>query len=152
MGMNPKNGPNEFVMEVTDKTRADVKGGTLIQYEDTQSNQKGRIRLLEIAQVPKDHVDDFKSVSKFKIFNTNNLWINLKAINRLLEKDSMEMEVIVNPKRLENGLNVIQLETAVGSAIHNFEGAIGINVPRRRFCLLRRLLICCSSCPIFTRS
>ena len=31
----------------------------------------------------------------------------------------------VNPKRLENGLNVIQLETAVGSAIHNFEGAIG---------------------------
>jgi len=125
--MNPKNSPaNEFVMEVTDKTRADVKGGTLIQYE-------GRIRLLEIAQVPKDHVDDFKSVSKFKIFNTNNLWINLKAIKRLLQKESMEMEVIVNPKRLENGLNVIQLETAVGSAIHNFEGAIGINVPRRRF-------------------
>jgi len=125
--LNPQNGvKNEFVMEVTDKTRADVKGGTLIQYE-------GRIRLLEIAQVPKDHVDDFKSVSKFKIFNTNNLWINLKAINRLLEKDSMEMEVIVNPKRLENGLNVIQLETAVGSAIHNFEGSIGINVPRTRF-------------------
>lgn len=125
--LNPRNGvKNEFVMEVTDKTRADVKGGTLIQYE-------GRIRLLEIAQVPKDHVDDFKSVSKFKIFNTNNLWINLKAIKRLLEKDSMEMEVIVNPKRLENGLNVIQLETAVGSAIHNFEGSIGINVPRTRF-------------------
>jgi len=125
--LNPKNGlTNEFVMEVTDKTRADVKGGTLIQYE-------GRIRLLEIAQVPKDHVDDFKSVSKFKIFNTNNLWINLQAIQRLLKSESMEMEVIVNPKRLENGLNVIQLETAVGSAIHNFEGAIGINVPRRRF-------------------
>ena len=32
---------------------------------------------------------------------------------------------LVNPKRLENGLNVIQLETAVGSAIHNFEGSIG---------------------------
>jgi len=125
--LNPKNGvKNEFVMEVTDKTRADVKGGTLIQYE-------GRIRLLEIAQVPKDHVDDFKSVSKFKIFNTNNLWINLQAIKRLLEKDLMEMEVIVNPKRLENGMNVVQLETAVGSAIHNFEGSIGINVPRTRF-------------------
>ena len=36
-------------MEVTDKTRADVKGGTLIQYED-------RLRLLELAQVPKDKV------------------------------------------------------------------------------------------------
>ena len=34
----------EFVMEVTDKTRADVKGGTLIQYE-------GKLRLLEAAQV-----------------------------------------------------------------------------------------------------
>ena len=34
----------EFVMEVTDKTRADVKGGTLIQYE-------GHLRLLEAAQV-----------------------------------------------------------------------------------------------------
>jgi len=125
--LNPKNGiATEFVMEVTDKTRADVKGGTLIQYE-------GRIRLLEIAQVPKDHVDDFKSVSKFKIFNTNNLWINLKATKRLMQKESMEMEVIVNPKRLENGLNVVQLETAVGSAIHNFEGSIGINVPRKRF-------------------
>ena len=34
----------EFVMEVTDKTRADIKGGTLIQYE-------GHLRLLEAAQV-----------------------------------------------------------------------------------------------------
>ena len=34
----------EFVMEVTDKTRADVKGGTLIQYG-------GKLRLLEAAQV-----------------------------------------------------------------------------------------------------
>jgi UTP--glucose-1-phosphate uridylyltransferase len=39
----------EFCMEVTNKTRADVKGGTLIDYE-------GQIRLLEIAQVPSDRV------------------------------------------------------------------------------------------------
>ena len=49
----------EFVMEVTDKTRADVKGGTLVLYE-------GRLMLLEIAQVPKDYVDEFKSVNKFR--------------------------------------------------------------------------------------
>ena len=60
----------EFLMEVTDKTKADIKGGTLIDYE-------GSVRLLEIAQVPSEHVEDFKSVRKFKIFNTNNLWINL---------------------------------------------------------------------------
>ena len=58
---------------------------------------EGQIRLLEIAQVPSDHVEDFKSskffpappeyvqpsdhpaVRKFKIFNTNNLWVNLKG-------------------------------------------------------------------------
>ena len=44
-------------MEVTDKTRADIKGGTLIDYE-------GSIRLLEIAQVPSEHVEDFKTIKK----------------------------------------------------------------------------------------
>ncbi|KAM4750606.1 UTP--glucose-1-phosphate uridylyltransferase-like isoform 1-T1 [Anableps anableps] len=116
----------EFVMEVTDKTRADVKGGTLIQYED-------HLRLLEIAQVPKAHVDEFKSVTKFKIFNTNNLWISLPAIKRLQEKNSMDLEIIVNPKTLDGGLNVIQLETAVGAAIKSFKNAMGVNVPRSRF-------------------
>ncbi|XP_060571043.1 UTP--glucose-1-phosphate uridylyltransferase-like isoform X2 [Ruditapes philippinarum] len=116
----------EFLMEVTDKTRADIKGGTLVDYD-------GKLRLLEIAQVPKDYVDEFKSVSKFKIFNTNNLWINLQAIKRVLEERTLHMEIIVNPKTLDNGLNVIQLETAVGAAIKSFDGAMGINVPRRRF-------------------
>ncbi|PRD23607.1 UNVERIFIED_CONTAM: UTP--glucose-1-phosphate uridylyltransferase, partial [Trichonephila clavipes] len=46
--LNPGKGQNhEFVMEVTDKTKGDVKGGTLIQYEN-------KIRLLEIPQVPKE--------------------------------------------------------------------------------------------------
>ncbi|XP_046577568.1 LOW QUALITY PROTEIN: UTP--glucose-1-phosphate uridylyltransferase-like [Haliotis rubra] len=125
--LNPERRPTpEFVMEVTDKTRADVKGGTLVEYE-------GKTRLLEIAQVPKEHVDEFKSVSKFKIFNTNNLWMNLDAIKRIIEEKTLHMEIIVNPKTLDNGTNVIQLETAVGAAIKSFEGAIGINVPRSRF-------------------
>jgi UDP-N-acetylglucosamine pyrophosphorylase len=47
-----------------------VQGGTLIQYEN-------KLRLLEIAQVPKEHVDDFKSIKTFKFFNTNNLWAKL---------------------------------------------------------------------------
>ncbi|CAF4365278.1 unnamed protein product [Rotaria sp. Silwood2] len=117
---------HEFVMEVTDKTRADVKGGTLIEYQ-------GKLRLLEIAQVPKDHVDEFKSVSKFRIFNTNNLWVNLPAIKRIIEDKTLHMEIIVNHKALDKGINVIQLETASGAAIKSFEGAQGINVPRRRF-------------------
>jgi len=116
----------EFVMEVTDKTRADVKGGTLIQYE-------GKLRLLEAAQVPKEHEDDFKSVKKFNVFNTNNLWISLPAIQRVVDENTLDMEIIVNPKQLDGGVNVYQLETAVGAAMKCFDDASGINVPRSRF-------------------
>ncbi|KAF2903000.1 hypothetical protein ILUMI_03169 [Ignelater luminosus] len=125
--LNPKdNVQHEFVMEVTDKTRADVKGGTLIQYEN-------KLRLLEIAQVPKEHVDAFKSVKTFKFFNTNNIWAKLDAIERVLNEDTLKMEIIINNKSLPKGLNVIQLETAVGAAMKTFEESIGINVPRSRF-------------------
>lgn len=116
----------EFVMEVTNKTKADVKGGTLIQYDD-------KLRLLEIAQVPSEHVEDFKSVKTFKFFNTNNLWVKLDAIQRVFNRGSLDMEIIVNNKHLANGLNIVQLETAVGAAMKVFDGAIGINVPRSRF-------------------
>lgn len=108
----------EFVMEVTDKTRADVKGGTLIQYEN-------KLRLLEIAQVPAEHVDEFKSVKTFKFFNTNNIWAKLDAIERVLKEGKLNMEIIVNNKTLDNGQRVIQLETAVGAAMKCFENGIG---------------------------
>lgn len=116
----------EFLMEVTNKTKADVKGGTLIDYG-------GSMRLLEIAQVPSDHTEDFKSVRKFKIFNTNNLWIDLRALKRVMDKGGMELDIIVNPKVTDRGEAVIQLETAAGAAIKHFENAHAINVPRSRF-------------------
>eukprot|EP00835_Amoeboradix_gromovi_P001905 NODE_97_length_21155_cov_0.234850.p15 type:complete len:144 gc:universal NODE_97_length_21155_cov_0.234850:7816-8247(+) len=94
----------EFLMELTDKTKADVKGGTLIDYD-------GHVRLLEIAQVPNSHLDDFKSIKKFKIFNTNNLWMNLSAIKRLVEDNELDMEIIINQKSYKDE-PVIQLETA----------------------------------------
>uniref|UniRef100_A0A453MWK1 UTP--glucose-1-phosphate uridylyltransferase n=1 Tax=Aegilops tauschii subsp. strangulata TaxID=200361 RepID=A0A453MWK1_AEGTS len=113
------------MIQVTPKTLADVKGGTLISYE-------GRVQLLEIAQVPDAHVNEFKSIEKFKIFNTNNLWVSLKAIKRLVEADALKMEIIPNPKEVE-GVKVLQLETAAGAAIRFFDHAIGMNVPRSRF-------------------
>lgn len=112
-------------MEVTPKTLADVKGGTLISYE-------GKVQLLEIAQVPDEHVNEFKSIEKFKIFNTNNLWVSLSAIKRLVEADALKMEIIPNPKEVD-GVKVLQLETAAGAAIKFFDRAIGANVPRSRF-------------------
>jgi hypothetical protein len=122
----------EYIMELTDKTKADVKGGTIIDYE-------GTVRLLEIAQVPSDHVEEFKSIKKFKYFNTNNIWLDLKAIKRVTENHELKMEIIPNKKSVsadkkgESDLSVLQLETAVGAAIRHFKGAHGVNVPRRRF-------------------
>jgi len=125
--LNPgKETAPEFVMEVTDKTRADIKGGTLVEIDK-------KIQLLELAQVPSKHVDSFKSINKFKIFNTNNIWANLSAIKRVVKDNSLKMEIIVNPKTMDNGVPVIQLEQAIGAAIQSFNGALGINVPRRRF-------------------
>lgn len=113
----------EFCIEVTNKTRADVKGGTIVEYH-------GAVKLLEIAQVPSKKVEDFKSIKKFKVFNTNNMWARLDAIERRLPE--LKLDIIVNPKE-ENGKAVIQLETASGAAIEFFKGARSINVPRSRF-------------------
>ncbi|GLI81186.1 UTP-glucose-1-phosphate uridylyltransferase [Penicillium ochrochloron] len=122
----------EYIMELTDKTKADVKGGTII-------DQDGKVRLLEIAQVPKEHVNEFKSIKKFKYFNTNNIWMNVRAIKRVVEENELEMEIIANEKSIpadkkgEADQAIYQLETAVGAAIRHFKNAHGVNVPRRRF-------------------
>jgi len=117
---------SQFIMEVTDKTRADIKGGTLIKYF-------GKIKLLEVAQVPKQHVPEFQSIKKFKIFNTNNLWISLHAIQDVVRSNALkDIDIIPNPKVVK-GMNVLQLETAAGAAIQFFKNAHGINVPRSRF-------------------
>jgi len=116
----------EFLMELTDKTKADVKGGTIINYD-------GHVRLLEIAQVPPEHVEDFKSVRKFQYFNTNSVYMHLPALKRVMENEGMELDIIVNNKVADDGTPVIQLETAMGAAIKHFKNAHGINVPRSRF-------------------
>lgn len=115
----------EFLMEVTNKTRADVKGGTLIEYN-------GALRLLEIAQVPSSKKSEFTSVRKFKIFNTNSVWINLRAVKKRLEAGPFDLDIIENKKTLGDE-TVIQLETAIGSAIKHFSNSCGVVVPRSRF-------------------
>ena len=34
----------------------------------------------------------------YRIFNTNNLWLNLNAMKRIVEERTLHMEIIVNPK------------------------------------------------------
>ncbi|KAG5720447.1 UTP--glucose-1-phosphate uridylyltransferase, partial [Termitomyces sp. T112] len=120
----------DFIMEVTDRTNMDIETGTLIDYD-------GTIRLLEIGQVPSDNVKDFTSVRQFKDFNTNNLWINLRALKKIMDKGGMDLEIIGNPKVTDDGRSILQLETAAGAAIRYFSNAHGINVPRSRFTPVR---------------
>lgn len=120
-----------FIMEVTEKSRADVKGGTLIR------TQNRSLRLLELAQVPKDYVEEFKSIKKFKMFNTNNIWINLQELKKKLQNNTLHLDVIVNKKNLDQ-LPIIQLETAIGSGINNFEGSLAVKVPRVRFVPIKK--------------
>ena len=114
-----------FLIEVTPKTAADVKGGTL--YE-----QNGKLKLLEIAQVPQEHIGEFCSQEKFSVFNTNNIWINLLALEKKLKEKPLNLNVIVNEKKIR-GNPIVQLETAIGSALDCFDGAVGLCVSRDRF-------------------
>ncbi|KAM3728495.1 ATP-dependent RNA helicase [Dirofilaria immitis] len=114
----------EYVMECIEKTEVDKKGGTLVEIN-------GYIMHLEMPQVPRDHISDFCSAKIFKIFNTNNIWVNLRAVKKKLAQ--MKMDIIVNKKVLSNGEFVNQLETSLGGAIRNFDKVLSIKVPRSRF-------------------
>jgi UTP--glucose-1-phosphate uridylyltransferase len=115
-----------YVMEMTPKTQADIKGGTL--YED----REGKLHLLELAQVPQQHVGEFCSTRKFKVFNTNNIWINLRHLKEKMEQGAMDLNLIVNEKQVV-GRPVVQLETAIGAGLESFDEAKGLVVERDRF-------------------
>ena len=114
-----------FLIEVTAKTSSDSKGGVLCQ-------EKGDIKLVEMTAVPPEHMMRFCDEEKFSFFNTNNIWINLVRLRQLLLDGPLNLDLIVNSKLVKKQ-NILQLETAVGSAINSFPEAKAINVSRNRF-------------------
>lgn len=72
------------------------------------------------------------SVPHHQASSTLKVPLSPSAVKRVLEENHLDMEVIVNPKTLEGGVNILQLETAVGAAMKCFENGMGINVPRAR--------------------
>jgi UTP--glucose-1-phosphate uridylyltransferase len=123
-----------FVMEVADRTEADKKGGHI-----ARRREDGGLLLREVAQTPDEDVDAFQDTSRHRYFNTNNLWINLRALDEHLEERDgvLGLPMIVNSKTLDPGDSsspaVYQLETAMGAAIGVFDGAAALRVPRERF-------------------
>jgi UTP--glucose-1-phosphate uridylyltransferase len=122
-----------FLMEVADRTSSDRKGGHL-----ARRKSDGGLVLREIAQTPDEDVDAFQDTSRHRYFNTNTLWVDLRALRDVLSGAGvLDLPMIVNKKTVDPGdkssTPVIQLETAMGAAIGVFEGAAALRVPRSRF-------------------
>jgi UTP--glucose-1-phosphate uridylyltransferase len=124
-----------FLMEVADRTEADRKGGHLAQ----RAGGGGGLVLREVAQTPDEDLGAFQDIGRHRFFNTNTLWIDLRALAAVLGERGgvLGLPMIVNRKTVDPGdagsTAVIQLETAMGAAIDVFDGARAIRVPRTRF-------------------
>src|SRR5215469_12514042 len=120
-----------FALEAVRGTPADRKGGHLACYQ-------GRLVLRETAQVP-DGDTSFTDVERWRWYNTNNIWIDLRALSGLQTADpaAPPLPLIVNRKTVDPrdpaSTPVIQLESAMGAAIGSIPGARAIHVPRSRF-------------------
>lgn len=122
----------DVMIENTAKTQADIKGGTIIRYRTGSSPSETMFKDLETAQVPKEYLGEFKSIRKFSLFNTGNLWVRLPFIEDALKKETLQLDVIRNPKVLD-GRPILQLETAAGSIVSCSPNVEVIDVPRIRF-------------------
>ena len=123
-----------FLMEVVQGTEGDRKGGHI-----AKRRSDGQLVLRETAQTPPEDEDSFRDFRHWRYYNTNNLWIDLRALAETLQRSEgvLELPLIVNRKTVDprdsDSTPVIQLESAMGAAIESFPGASLLLVPRRRF-------------------
>merc|ERR1712113_967864 len=87
-----------FMMEVAVRTDADKKGGHLAKDIAT-----GGLLLRESAQCPDEDEKAFQDVSKYRFFNTNNLWVDLVALKGQFDKHrgALPLPVMKNSKTVD---------------------------------------------------
>ena len=123
-----------FGMEVCRRTRSDRKGGHV-----AVRTSDGRLILRDSAQVADEDTQYFQDITRHKMFNTNNLWIDLDRFADLMAGHDgiLGLPIIVNRKTVDpadpSSPKVIQLETGMGTAIETFEGSQAVVVDRSRF-------------------
>ncbi|GAA1175522.1 UTP--glucose-1-phosphate uridylyltransferase [Ornithinimicrobium humiphilum] len=123
-----------LAMEVCRRTGADRKGGHL-----AVRRADGQLVLREKAQTAPEDAEAFGDVERHRYFNTNTLWLDLDRLAEVLEERGgvLGLPLIRNEKNVDptdpSSPRVVQIETAMGSAIEVFEGATAIEVPRARF-------------------
>ncbi|KAF5200335.1 Utp--glucose-1-phosphate uridylyltransferase [Thalictrum thalictroides] len=72
-----------------------------------------------------------QSTDEFTLADTGSLWVNLRAVKRLMDIDAQAIEDISDSKGAKSGHVPLQ-EAAAGSARQLFKRAIGVNVPHSR--------------------
>ena len=123
-----------FLMEVVEGTEADRKGGHI-----ARRRSDGQLVLRETAQTPPEDEDSFRDFRRWRYYNTNSLWVDLRVLAETLERAGgvLELPLIVNRKTVDprdpGSTPVVQLESAMGAAIGSFAGAALLLVPRTRF-------------------
>ncbi|MHA7132975.1 UTP--glucose-1-phosphate uridylyltransferase [Oerskovia turbata] len=123
-----------FAAEVARRTPADRKGGHLVVRRSDE-----RLVLRETAQTPDEDLEAAGDIDRHRYFNTNNLWLDLRALAAELDRTGgvLELPLIRNPKTVDPtdpaSTPVIQIESAMGAAIEVFEGSTVIEVDRSRF-------------------
>lgn len=121
-------------VEVCRRTAADVKGGHFVVRRDD-----GRLLLRESAQTAPEDTAIATDAGVHRYFNTNNLWIDLRALRTELDRCEgvLDLPLIRNEKNVDPtdpaSPRVIQIESAVAAAISIFDGARAIEVDRTRF-------------------
>lgn len=123
-----------YAAEVTERTANDRKGGHLaIRRED------GRLILRDTAMVVDGEDHYFQDNERHRWFHTNNLWVSVDALVERLDATGgvLGLPIVVNRKTVDptdkTSTKVIQIESAMGTAIERFEGSQAIRVPRTRF-------------------
>jgi UTP--glucose-1-phosphate uridylyltransferase len=123
-----------FLMEVVEATEADRKGGHI-----ARRRADARLVLRETAQTPAEDEESFRDYRRWRYYNTNNLWVDLRALADALDRRGgvLELPLIVNRKTVDPrdsaSPDVVQLESAMGAAIESFPGAQVLCVARTRF-------------------
>jgi molybdenum cofactor synthesis domain-containing protein len=123
-----------FVAEVCRRTKSDRKGGHL-----AVRKADGRLILRDTAMVEDGEERFFRDIRRHSTFNANNVWINLEVLReRMTAREGvLGLPIIVNHKTVDpadpSSPQVIQMESAMGTAIEVFEGSEAILVPRTRF-------------------
>lgn len=123
-----------YVAEVSPRTTNDRKGGHL-----AVRRRDGRLVLRDSAMVQPGEEAYFQDTGRHRYFHTNNLWIDLDVLAARLEEHDgvLGLPIIVNHKTVDPTLpdspRVVQIESAMGTAVELFDGARALEVERSRF-------------------